>query len=224
RRCVHPGDSAAEMSYILGLTGTIGSGKTFVASLFSLCNAIVIDADTLAREAVLPGTPAFKEIARKFGPGILKADGAIDRAELARIVFSDPSRRTDLEHIIHPVVRQRELELLEQSKLSPLVILDVPLLFEAGMNQECTATAVVTVEEKIRIERLKTSRNISESDLAARMNAQWSQDKKASLADFIIDNSGSRGDTARQVAALVDQIFPSLIPPPLSKIPLQNIA
>lgn len=212
------------MSYILGLTGTIGSGKTFVASLFSLCNAVVVDADTLAREAVLPGTPAFKEIARKFGPGILSADGAIDRAELARIVFSDASRRTDLENIIHPVVHERLREIVRQSASSPLVILDVPLLFESGMNQECTAIAVVTVDDKVRGERLKACRNISESDLAARIKAQWPQEKKASLADFVIDNSRSRRDTAHQVAALLDRIFPVGIPSPLTKAPLQEIA
>ncbi|MCC6547719.1 dephospho-CoA kinase [Candidatus Sumerlaeota bacterium] len=212
------------MSYILGLTGTMGSGKTFVASLFSLCNAVVIDADTLARDAVLPGTPAFKEIAGKFGPGILSADGAIDRARLARIVFTDPSRRIALENIIHPVVRQRTLELIAEAASSPLVVLDVPLLFESGMEKECTATAVVTVDEENRAKRMKTFRGISEPDLVSRMKAQWSQEKKASLADFIIDNSGSRRETVRQVDVLLDQIFPSGIPSPLTKTPLQKIS
>ncbi len=207
------------MSFILGLTGTIGSGKSFVSSLFSLCNAKIICADTLARDAVKPGTPALKEITAQFGDGVLHPDGSLNRQELAKIVFADPSRRRLLESIIHPVVREQELQLLEAYKDSPLVILDVPLLFETGLDKECDRTLVVCVSDETRLQRLKDSRGITREELAARLQAQMNQEQKVSRADFLIDNSSSRRHTAEQVLALLHRIFPDGLPAPLQPIP-----
>lgn len=211
------------MSLILGLTGTMGSGKTFVSSLFSLCNAKVICADALAREATKPGSPALQEIAKQFGSGILHPDGSLNRSALAGIVFADSSRRISLEKIIHPLVRERERQLLQEYRDSPLVILDVPLLFETGLDRECDRTAVVVVDEATREERLRSSRSMTHAEFHARSRSQWTQEEKVARADEVIDNSSTRQHTARQVKDLIARLFPKGLPAPLRELPIQEI-
>jgi dephospho-CoA kinase len=187
---------------ILGLTGSLGSGKSSVASALQELGALVLKADEVARDASLPGQPAHAEIVKEFGPEILSADGTINRQRLASVVFSDPDRRSRLEEIIHPRVRRAEEEFIEQHRDAGLVVLDIPLLFETGAEQLCDRVAVVTVGEEERFQRLKSSRGMSREEIARRLAAQMPQEDKVRRADYIIDNSGTWERTLQQVETL----------------------
>jgi dephospho-CoA kinase len=194
-------------AFILGLTGSVGSGKSTVSSMMRDLGYPVVCADELAREATAPGAPALDEIARTFGPSVLRPTGELDRAALAKIVFQDSSARRTLEAIVHPRVRAREVEEIERLRpLHPLVVLDVPLLFEAGAQDLCDAVAVVTVPEDVRRQRL-AARGMAPEDIARRLAAQMPQDEKARRADHEIDNSGTLEATRAQVQALVRRIL-----------------
>ncbi len=207
---------------ILGLTGSLGSGKSFVASLLEQCQATVISADRLAREATAPGSDALAEIQHVFGPEIVTADGQLDRPELARKVFRDPEARARLESILHPRVRSREYELLKAHASSPLRVLDVPLLFESGLDCLCDRTVTVTIDEDTRLARLLRDRSMTPSQVRDRLAAQMPQAEKARRSDFLIENSGSRAKTASQVQNLLQNLFPKGLPQPLADLPLQD--
>ncbi len=202
-------------STILGLTGSLGSGKSFVSSLLSQSGAKVICADKLAREAVSPGSPALNDIRNLFGGDVLRPDGALDREKLAKVVFADPASRRALERIIHPRVREKELELLGKYEGHPLIVLDVPLLFEAGMDRHCDHTAVVVIDEEERYRRLGSQRGLNREQVDERLGAQMPQKEKAARADSVIDNSGTPRETAAQVSALLTRLFGENLPPPL---------
>ncbi len=187
---------------ILGLTGSVGSGKSLVSSILRDLGAQVICADELAREVVAKGSPALQEIHREFGPGVLLPDGSLDRRALAARVFADAKARRTLEEIVHPRVRARELELLAQHAGEPIIVLDIPLLFETGAEELCDAVAVVVVDEDTRRARLTSNRGMSPAEIESRLAAQMPQAEKARRADHLIDNSGSREQTRAQVAAL----------------------
>lgn len=202
-------------STILGLTGSLGSGKSFVASLLLDAQCRVICADALAREVVLPGSPILAKIIGEFGESVLGPDGALDRARMGKIVFANPAKRRLLESLIHPEVRRRELEFIETNRGFPLVVLDIPLLYESGFDRECDKVAVVVVDETVRAERLRRDRNLTDEQITARLQAQMPQEEKAARADFVIDNSGTRAATARQVRRMLSQLFPNGLPQPL---------
>lgn len=194
-------------AFILGLTGSLGSGKSTVSSMVRDLGYPVVCADELAREATAPGAPALQEIVRTFGPEVLRPTGELDRAALAKIVFQDASARRTLESITHPRVRAREIEEIERLRHShPLIVLDVPLLFEAGAQDLCDAVAVVTVSEDVRRERL-AARGMAPEDIARRLAAQMPQEEKIRRADHAIDNSGSLEATRAHVEALVRRIL-----------------
>ncbi len=213
----------ARKSFILGLTGSLGSGKSFVSSLFSECHASVICADKIAREVVEPGSGILSEISREFGQEILRSDGSLDRSRLAGIVFQDEAKRRKLEQLIHPLVRQRELQLIETYSDQPLVVLDIPLLYESGFDKECDKVAVVVIDHKERVRRLEADRGYGAEEISRRLAAQMPQEEKARRADFVIDNSDSRRDTARQLRDIFHQIFPAGMPAPLNTTPLDTI-
>lgn len=210
-----PDSLLARHSYILGLTGSVGSGKSFVSSLLYRCRATIICADTLAREAVSPGSPALGEIADAFGSAVLLPDGSLDRGKLASLVFPDPLKRHQLESIIHPRVHARQQQLLEESKDSPLVVLDVPLLFESGFSKECDAVLVVLVTEEERLRRLVRDRAMTPDQIFQRLASQLPQHEKAHRADFLVDNSSSRLYTCNQLSRILRRMFPSGLPHPL---------
>jgi dephospho-CoA kinase len=209
----NPDDRAG--SVILGLTGSLGSGKSFVSSLLLSCRAKVVCADQLAREVVEPGSVALEEIRSTFGDDVFGHDGSLDRRRLAGIVFSDPLKRKTLESIIHPRVRARELELIAEYAGFPLVVLDVPLLFESEMDRFCDRVAVVVVDDDVREERLLRDRAMTAQEVRERLAAQMPQKEKARRADFLLDNSGTRDETASQVNAMLDNLFPGGLPAPL---------
>lgn len=194
---------------ILGLTGSYGSGKSTVADMMQTLGAKTIDADRIAREVVEPGQPAALEIRREFGDGVFGADGRLDRARLAAEVFSSAEKRHRLEAIIHPRVRERELALLAHYRAQRLVVLNVPLLFENGLDRYCDATCVVRIGEEQRLARLRERDGASPEQIRARLTAQWPQEDKIRRADYVIDNSGDLDSTRRQVEQLVRHIFHS---------------
>lgn len=194
---------------ILGLTGSIGSGKSSVATLLEQLGAFVIRADEIARQVVAPGTPALQEISRRFGPEVLRKDGALDRQRMAEIVFGDPTRRKELEDIIHPRVREREEDLIRGHRGHPLVVLEIPLLFETGAERMCDAVAVVTVDERKRAQRLREGRGMSEAEMERRLSAQMPERDKVRRADYVIDNSGTLEETRRMIEILYKKLTSS---------------
>jgi len=203
----------------LGLTGSLGSGKSFVGELLAEAGHAVLDADLVAREAVAPGTPGLRAVVETFGNRVLAPDGTLLRPLLASIVFADPEARQRLEAIIHPMVRERELAFLEQHRGPGLPILSIPLLFETGAESLVSHTVVVTVDERTRRHRLaERPDRLSQQEIERRLAAQMPQDEKIRRADFVIDNSGSRDETRRQVRLLCQHIegMAADTPPPSS--------
>ncbi len=192
---------------ILGLTGSLGSGKSTVADMLAeMAGAVVIDADAIARRALEPGGGAFEAVVEEFGSGIVGPDQTIDRAKLATLVFSDPEKLQRLNSIVHPVVRSEEMGLLEKHRGSPLVVLVIPLLFENGLESHADKVVVVTVDEPQRVERLWKRSAMPAVEVERRLAAQMPQARKAALADFVVDNSGTPQATREQVGRLIGQL------------------
>jgi dephospho-CoA kinase len=189
----------------VGLTGGIGSGKSTVAGMLRRLGAPVVDSDELAREVVAPGEPALAEIRAAFGPGVLRADGSLDRSALGRVVFSDPEARRRLEAITHPRVRAlAEARVAELRRAGePACVLDVPLLFETGQHAggRFDEIWVVAASPETQVRRAVARGGLDEGEVRRRMAAQWPLDAKARLADRVIDNEGSLAQTEAQVRA-----------------------
>ena len=197
---------------LIGLTGTFGSGKSTVAALLAERGAAIVDADTLAHEAVEPGQPALAEIKERFGEEFLLPDGRLDRKRMAEAVFSSPDKRKLLESIIHPHVRDgmqkrvRELEeSCRQTGAPRVVVLDIPLLFECYLASLVEKTLVVTIDTAQRFHRVRLRNGLHEGQIVKRLASQWPQREKAARADYIVDNSGSLEETRSQVDKLYDQ-------------------
>lgn len=194
------------MTLRIGLTGGIGSGKSTVSSLLRDRGAVVIDYDLLAREVVEPGQPALAEIAARFGDGVLRPDGTLNRPALGAIVFADDAARRDLEAITHPAIRRRAEEMELAAGPRAVVVHDNPLLVEMGAAQHCDVVLVVDVPEQVQIERLARGRGMSEPDAAARIAAQAPRVERLAAADHVIDNSGTKNELVRTVGGLWDEL------------------
>ena len=192
----------------VGLTGNIASGKTAVAARLAALGARVLDADTFAREAVAPRTPGLAAVAARFGPGVIAADGSLDRAALGRLVFRDAAARADLERIIHPEVAARRAAALADARRDGIAIAvsDVPLLYETGLDRECDLVVVVDAPERVRLERLVRVRGLPEDDARAVMAAQGDPVAKRARADLVIDNDGTLADLDARVRTAWDTI------------------
>lgn len=190
---------------IIGVTGPIASGKSTVTALLKEKGAHVIDADLVAREVVEPGKPAWAYIVEHFGESVLQPDQHIDRSELGRIVFEDAGQLTALNEIVHPRVmeevddRLRELE--ATSSPEAVVVIDVPLLIEVGMDKRCAHTVVVKADEEIRLERL-LEKGLSKEEAESRVDAQHGKDALAKFADVVIANNGTLDGLKEQTEAL----------------------
>lgn len=195
---------------IIGLTGNIGSGKSTVSRRLAQLGAEVIDTDLVSRDAVAPGTGGLKRIVEEFGPGVLNKNGELDRAKMAAIVFDNPVARKTLESIIHPevirVVGQRIEEYRRGLGVAPALVVEVPLLIEAGIDKMMDQVWVVTVDREVQVERVISRSGLSREDVLRRINAQMSQEEKRKYAHRIIDNSGHLEDTVRQVDAIWSEI------------------
>ena len=191
---------------VLGLTGGIGSGKSMVASMFAQLGADVIDADQLAREVVEPGQPALEEIATAFGRDILMPDGRLDRGKLARIIFADPVARARLNALTHPRIQERmAAEMALRGSRPGLLIVDIPLLYENDRTGTVERVIVVWVDSRTQLRRLIERDAMTEEEARQRIAAQMSLDEKRARADLVVDNSGSRENTRRQVETIYRQ-------------------
>jgi dephospho-CoA kinase len=192
---------------IAGLTGGIATGKSVVANCLAEHGAIIIDADKIAHEVVARGKPAWEEIVRAFGETYLLPDGEIDRKALGKTVFDDPAKRNLLNHIVHPRVfeeisRAITATIEAHEALDPVIILDVPLLFETRMDVEMPEVVVVFAPVDTQLKRLMARDSLTEEDALARINSQMPITEKRDKADYVIDNSGSIDSTREQTAAL----------------------
>jgi dephospho-CoA kinase len=187
---------------LVGLTGGIGSGKSTAARMLAARGAVVLDADTLARQVVEPGTTGFDAVLARFGDEVRSADGSLDRARVAGMVFADPRARHDLEAIVHPRVRARIAEAAAaHADSDAVVVVDSPLLIETGAHESFPVVVVVIAPDDVRLARL-TARGMGEADARARMVAQMPLEDKASHAHVVLDNGGSEADLEAQVTRL----------------------
>lgn len=194
---------------VAGLTGGIASGKSTVAAMLAEAGARIIDADRIARDVVAPGREAFQAVCAHFGDTVLQPDGHLDRARLGAMVFHDSRAREDLERIVHPFVFQQmatDLKQLAATQPGAVVILDIPLLIESGWHTTLPFIVLVHVPEALQLSRLIRRDGLAAVDARARIRAQMPIEAKRAYADVIIDNSGSREATRRQVWALYRQL------------------
>ncbi len=189
----------------VGLTGGIGSGKSTVAQMFADLGAWVVDADAIAREVVAPGSEGLAELVEQFGSQILTDNGDLDRAAVAAGVFSDPSARERLNAIVHPLIARRTTELIAAIPQDAVLVHDVPLLVELGMQATYDLVVVVDAPDDVRIQRL-VQRGLDEDDARARIAAQASRDERLAVADVIIENTGDLDDLRTQVKAAWPQV------------------
>jgi dephospho-CoA kinase len=188
---------------LVGLTGGIGAGKSTVAAMLHERGARMIDADDLARLAVRKGTTAFDRVIEAFGSGVVAADGELDRAALAAIVFIDPERRRELERITHPEVARLLQEAIEPLRSTDdVVVYASPLIVETGGTDAFDVLVVVAAPEEEQLRRVGAQRGMAESDARARMAAQASEDERAAAADVILDNGGTLDELEAQVDRL----------------------
>lgn len=189
---------------ILGLTGSIACGKSYVADCFVECGAILVSADALAREVVNPGSPTLEKIVATFGLEVLTQGGSLNRTVVAQKVFADPAARLKLEAITHPAIAHLAECRLADLRKAPhdLIVYEAPLLFEAGGEGRVDQTLVVVVDPAVQMLRLRQRDGISEDEARQRIAAQWPQADKVQKADYVIDNSGTPLETRTMVAAL----------------------
>jgi dephospho-CoA kinase len=193
---------------ILGLTGSIASGKSYVADSFVECGAILVSADLLAREVVNPGSPTLAKLVDAFGLEILTAGGNLNREVMAQTVFPDPIARRLLDSITHPAIAcLAECRLAELNR-SPhdLIVYEAPLLFEAGGEGRVEQVLMVVVDPAVQLARLLKRDSLNEAEARQRISAQWPQADKVQKSDYVIDNSGSLQQTRVMVGALYDYL------------------
>ena len=194
----------------MGLTGGIASGKSAVSAVLRELGAVVIDGDQLAREVVARGTPGLAAVVEEFGPGVLTAEGDLDRPAVATIVFADEQARKRLEAIVHPLVFQEIQRLEAEAPEGAVVVHDIPLLAESGRAATFDAVLVVDAPERLQLQRMVEHRGWTEDEARARMAAQASRDERRAIATHLIDNSGTLDELRRQVTA----VYAELAPPP----------
>jgi dephospho-CoA kinase len=198
--------------YLIGLTGGIASGKTVVAKRLAEHGAVHVDADVLARQVVEPGTPGLAAIAERFGPGVISADGSLDRAALGAIIFSDPEARLALNGITHPAIQKLTERLFaeaEERDPNIVVVYDVPLLVEASRGADYhhfDLIVVVNASTETRIGRLMTLRGLSREEAIHRLNSQSTDTERLAIADVVIDSDGTLEQTLHQADALWESL------------------
>lgn len=186
----------------VGLTGNVASGKSTVARIWTSLGARVVDADELARRAVEPGSPGLEAIVRRWGSRVLGPSGELDRAVLRRIVFADPVEREYLESIVHPavaVLRDEEYQRVRDSG-EPIVVADIPLLFEVGMQDQFDVLVLVDAPEAVRLDRMVRLRGLDPEEARGVIRAQMPAELKRARADRVIDNDGTLQHLQRRAA------------------------
>ncbi|MFC7061560.1 dephospho-CoA kinase [Halobacillus seohaensis] len=193
------------MGVVIGLTGSIATGKSTISQMFQSFDIPVVDADIISREVVEIGKPAYHQIVECFGEEILNEDRTLNRKRLGQVIFKDPKKRKYLNDIVHPQVR---IEILRQrdeyvKRGVKAVVLDIPLLFESQLAHYVDRTLVVYVDEETQLKRLKNRDESSEEEARDRIQAQITISKKAKMADEIIDNTGTVKESFQQLQQIL---------------------
>jgi dephospho-CoA kinase len=195
---------------IIGLTGGVGSGKSTIARILESRGAVVVDADAIGRQMLQPGRKALQEVRSRFGDQVIAADGSLNRAALAQIVFSDLVARSELEAITHPEILAEIARRIDEIDPSKIVIIEAPLLYEARERVEkalrLDGLIVVASRPEDQIDRLVRGRGMSPEDVQARISAQASLKEKVGVADYVIDNYGTLEALEAEVDILWNQI------------------
>jgi dephospho-CoA kinase len=197
--------------YLIGLTGGIASGKSVVGRRLAELGAVHVDADLLAREVVEPGTRGLAEIAAAFGTSVITPEGALDRAALGTVIFSDPEQRAVLNGITHPEVWRRARELFDAATAEnpdAVIVYDVPLLAEAAADRPMTFDLIVVVhaDTETRIARMVELRGMSREEAVHRLNSQATDTERLAIADVVIDTNGTMEQTVEQVDRLWERV------------------
>jgi len=193
----------------VGLTGSIGVGKSFVASIFAELGCHVLDADLTAREVVMPGTAGLNAIVQEFGEEVLNTDGTLDRKRLGALIFADENRRQRLNHILHPFIIARQDEILrewEREDPKGIGIVDAALMIESGGYKRFDKLIVVHCHPEVQLERLMLRDKLSRDEAQRRIASQMSQEEKQKFADYLIDTSDGFELTREQVLKVHQQL------------------
>lgn len=193
----------------IGLTGGISSGKSTITSWFLEKGIIVLDADQIVRQLQKPGSQLLYDLAHEFGPSVILENGELARDVLGSIIFHDEAAKQKLNAMIHPLVKQKLVEGIEQAKArgEQLVVLDVPLLFESGFESLVERTLVVYVPREIQVKRLMKRDQIDESYALAKINSQMSLEKKRDLADYVLNNEYSMRELRTQFEQMFEMLW-----------------
>ena len=183
----------------VALTGGVASGKSTVAAILAELGAVVIDADLLAREVVAPGSPGLAAVVEEFGEQVRTASGELDRPALGAVVFADEGARRRLEAILHPLIRELSARREAEAPVGALVVHDIPLLVEGGRADIFDAVIVVDVPTGTQVNRMVSERGMSVADARARIAAQATREQRLAVADYVIDNTGTREDLRDRV-------------------------
>jgi len=167
---------------------------------------VIIDADQITHDLQQPGGAAYTRIVEAFGKDVVRPNGALDRRKLAELIFGNEEKRKLLNSIVHPLVREEEMRLLEEHRAERLVVLMVPLLFEVGIDSLADKTLVVTVDEETRLRRLHARSGMSAEEAGQRLATQLAQEEKVKRADYVITNGGTLVETERQVRELLSKL------------------
>ena len=193
---------------VIALTGGIGSGKSLAAQYFAELGALVIDADQLARDVISRGTEGFDEVVSYFGDSILK-DGDIDRRALGELVFNDSKAMAVLEGIVHPRVTAEFNEAVQSLSGDQILIYEIPLLFEKKAHDRFDTVITVEADMEQRIERLR-AKGLHMSEINSRIAAQATREQRVSVADYVLENNGTRDELLRQVEHIWEGVLPPL--------------
>ena len=198
-----------ELTRVIGLTGSIATGKSTVAKLFKNKKIPIVDSDVISREIVHQNQSAYRQIVHQFGVGILQKDQSINRKKLASLIFSDPRKRHELNQIVHPIIieeiiKERDQFIVEKE---PLIVLDIPLLYELDLVHLVDEVVVVYTSYKNQLWRLMKREKLDESEAKKRIEAQMDIEEKRKLADYVINNNDSLEKTEEQFEQLLIQLL-----------------
>ena len=194
----------------VGLTGSIGVGKSFVTSVFEELGCHVLDADLTAREVVMPGTPGLKAITEEFGEDILNTDGTLNRKQLGALVFADESRRQRLNNLLHPFIIARQDEIMrgwEAEDPNGIGIIDAALMIESGGYKRFDKLIVVHCRPEVQLERLMLRDKLSREEALRRISSQMPQEEKQKFADYLIDTSDGFELTRTQIISVHQKLI-----------------